>query len=86
MAIPEHDKCVAYHKRNREFKHKGGWKIIRQFRRKQGKQKHKARIKQMIDARFMLVKAAIKKVNGVSYTDFMKASIGKHYKKWGKYK
>lgn len=85
MAIPEHSKCVTCHKRDRDANRNGNWRRVRQLRRKQGKLKPKARIRQIIDIQFEMEKSRIKKMHGVSYTDFMKAVIGKYYKKWGKY-
>ena len=85
MAIPEHNKCVALHKRLRHDNQKGNWRRVRAIRRKNGKIKLKMRIRQMLKVEFEMQQSKIKKEYGMGYTEFTKSISGRHYRKWGKY-
>ena len=85
MGIPEHNKCVAIHKRMRYNKQNGNWRKVRSIRRKNGEIKLKMRIRQMMRVEFEIHKLQVKKKYGMEYSKFMKTMCGKQYRKWGKY-
>ena len=85
MAIPEHNKCVALHKRLRHNHHKGNWRRVRLIRRMNGKIKPKMRIRQMLKVEFEMQKSRIREQYEVSYRAFNIITRGEHYRKWGKY-
>lgn len=85
MAIPEHSKCVAVHKRLRYEKQKGNWRKVREIRRKNGEIKPKMRIRAMIDVEFAIEKTYIFKRYGLRYREFNSVFRGPYYRKWGKY-
>lgn len=85
MAIPEHNKCVALHKRLRYVHQNGNWRRVRAIRRKNGEIKLKMRIRQMLKVELWMEKSKIKKKYGMGYNEFMKSVVGRYYRKWGKY-
>lgn len=85
MAIPEHNKCVALHKRLRDNHQNGNWCRFRAIRRKNGEIKLKMRIRQMLKVEFKMQKSRIREQYEVSYRAFNIMTRGEHYRKWGKY-
>ena len=85
MSIPEHNKCVALHKRLRHDHQNGNWHRIRAIRRKNGEIKLKMRIRQMLKVEFEMQKSRIRKQYEVSYWAFNILALGEHYRRWGKY-
>ena len=85
MAIPEHNKCVALHKRLRHNHQNGNWRRFRAIRRKNGEIKLKMRIRQILKIESEMDRSKIMKECNMRYTDFMKSVVGKHYRKWMKY-
>ena len=85
MAIPEHNKCVALHKRLRHDHQNGNWRRVRAIRRKNGENKLKMRIRQMMKVEFEMHKSQVKKKYGMEYSKFIKTLCGKQYRRWGKY-
>lgn len=85
MSIPEHNKCVALHKRLRRNHQNGNWRKVRAIRRKNGEIKLKMRIRQIHKVEFEMQKSRVKKQFNMGYTGFMKPVCGKYYRKWGKY-
>ena len=85
MAIPEHNKCVALHKRLRHDNQKGNWRRVRAIYRKNGEIKPKIRILQMLKVEFWMDKSMIRKQYEVSYRAFNILRRGEHYRRWGKY-
>ena len=85
MAIPEHNKCVAVHKRLRYEKQKGNWRKVREIRRKNGEIKPKIRIRAMINVEYAMEKSRISKRFGLKYWESNIVVYGPYYRKWGKY-
>lgn len=85
MAIPEHSKCVASHKRSRYHRHYSNWRRVRAMRKKNGKMKPKMRIRQILKITFAMQKSRMEKQFQISYTAINKITRGMHYKRWGKY-
>lgn len=85
MAIPEHNKCVASHKRSREQLHNKNWRKARAIRRKNGEIHFKVRIRQILNVEFAMERSRIEKKYGMKYTEFFKTVRGPFYRKWNKY-
>lgn len=85
MAIPEHNKCVAFHKHLRHSYQNGNWRRVRAIRRRNGEIKLKMRIRQMLRIEFAMQRSRIIEQCQISYTAFNKITRGMHYKRWGKY-
>ena len=87
MAIPEHAKCVACHKRIRESRHKQTWVNFRKARRKAGKLKPKQRIKLIIDLEHKQNEQAVMKRLGHKTIREHRIWLygSKYYRRYGKY-